>query len=43
MIIQFDSADSCACSYDLADFVVGAAKSIVKIVDVNEQEVRDLL
>lgn len=43
MTIKFESAESCACSYDLAEFIANSAKSVVKIVDVSEQEVRDLL
>ena len=43
MTITFQSADTCACHYDLAEFVVGCASNVVAIVDVNEQEVRDLV
>ena len=43
MTIKFESADSCGASYPLDEFIIGAADSVVKIVDVAEQEVRDLL
>ena len=43
MTIKFESVDNCACSYDFVEFIVASARSIVKIVDVSEQEVRDLL
>ena len=43
MTIKFDSADSCGASYPLDEFIIGAAESVVKIVEVPEQEVRDLL
>lgn len=43
MTITFQSADNCACHYDLSEFVVGCASNVAAIVKVDEQEVRDLV